>query len=128
MLMPSLLEKNKNRGTVFVTKKFSFDAAHKLLNYKGRCQFLHGHTYFLLVTVQGQVDKKSGLVIDFKNIKGIVEKKVINLLDHKYLNKIVKQPTAENLAVWVWGKLAKELNLHKIEIWETPDSYVEYYG
>jgi len=126
--MPSLLEKNKKQGMLFVTKKFSFDAAHKLLHYKGRCQFLHGHTYFLSVTVQGQVDKKSGLAMDFNNIKNIVEKRVINLLDHEYLNKIIKQPTAENLAIWIWGKLVKELNLYKIEIWETPDSYVEYYG
>jgi len=66
--------------------------------------------------------------MDFNNIKNIVEKRVINLLDHEYLNKIIKQPTAENLAIWIWGKLVKELNLYKIEIWETPDSYVEYYG
>jgi 6-pyruvoyltetrahydropterin/6-carboxytetrahydropterin synthase len=126
--MPSLLGENKKGNAMFVTKKFSFDSAHKLLNYKGKCQFLHGHTYFLYVTVQGQIDKKSGLVLDFKILKNIVEKKVLDVLDHKYLNEIIKQPTAENIAVWVWKHLEKELNLYKIEIWETPDSYVEYYG
>jgi 6-pyruvoyltetrahydropterin/6-carboxytetrahydropterin synthase len=126
-MQPSL-EKNKKEWVMLVTKKFSFDSAHKLLNYQGKCQFLHGHTYFLYVTAKGQIDKKTGLAIDFKIIKELVEKKVLAVLDHQYLNKVIKQPTAENIAIWIWGRLEKELNLFKIEIWETPDSYVEYYG
>lgn len=126
--MPSLLKKNKQKNGLMITKKFSFDSAHRLLNYKGKCQFLHGHTYFLYVTVKGAVDKKSSMVADFSVIKLIVEKKVLNLLDHSYLNDTIKQPTAENIAIWIWRRLEKELSLFKIELWETPDSYVTYYG
>lgn len=113
---------------MLLTKKFSFDSAHKLLNYNGKCKNLHGHTYFLYVTIKGESDKKTGMVQDFSLIKKIVERKVIDILDHKYINRLIKQPTAENIAIWVWQCLEKDLKLFKIEIWETPDSYVTYYG
>jgi 6-pyruvoyltetrahydropterin/6-carboxytetrahydropterin synthase len=126
--MPSLSMKNKKEINMLITKKFSFDSAHKLINYKGKCQFLHGHTYLLNVTLKGNVDKKSGMVFDFSAIKMIVEKKVLDILDHSYINDIIKQPTAENMAVWIWEHLEKDLPIYKIELWETPDSYVTYYG
>jgi|SRR5680860_1003132 len=113
---------------MMITKKFSFDAAHKLIDYKGKCQFLHGHTYLLNVTLKGSVDEKSGMVFDFGEIKKVVEKNVLSILDHSYINDIIKQPTAENMAVWIWEHLEKDLLIYKIELWETPDSYVTYYG
>lgn len=111
-----------------VTKKFTFDSAHKLLNYKGKCKNLHGHTYMLNVTVSGDIDKKSGMVIDFVDLKRIVNKKIIDILDHNMLNEVIEQPTAENLAVWIWDQLKDEFNICKIELWETPDSFVVYTG
>lgn len=111
-----------------ITKKFTFDCAHKLINYDGKCKNLHGHTYTLLITVQGRVDKKSGMIIDFGILKNIVNEKVIDVFDHAYINDIIAQPTAENMAIWIWNKLHKHLDLHKIELWETPDSFVTYYG
>lgn len=113
---------------MLVTKRFSFDSAHQLVGYQGKCRFLHGHTYFLEVTVKGKVDQKTGLALDFKSIKEVVEAEVISRLDHDYLNDLIKQPTAENTAIWIWKKLEKKLNLFKIAVWETPDSHVEYYG
>lgn len=126
--MPSLSMKNKKEISMMITKKFSFDSAHKLINYKGKCRFLHGHTYLLNVTLKGNVDQKTGMVFDFSTIKMIVEKKVLSVLDHSYINDIIKQPTAENMAVWIWKHLEKDLPIYKIELWETPDSYVTYYG
>jgi len=111
-----------------VTKKFTFDSAHKLINYDGKCKNLHGHTYTLFVTVEGAVDKKSGMVIDFEIIKNIVNKNVIEIFDHAYINDVITQPTAENMSNWIWNQLSKDLNLCKIELWETPDSFVVYYG
>lgn len=113
---------------MLVTKKFIFDSAHKLKNYKGKCKNLHGHTYVLYVTVDGKINKKSGMVMDFSEIKKVVEKRVIIILDHNYINKIIKQPTAENISVWIWNRIEKYLKVYRIELWETPDSFVTYYG
>lgn len=113
---------------MLITKKFIFDSAHKLKNYKGKCKNLHGHTYVLCVTVDGKIDKKSGMVMDFSEFKKVVEKRVIIILDHNYINKIIKQPTAENISVWIWNQIEKYLKVYKIELWETPDSFVTYYG
>ena len=113
---------------MLITKKFIFDSAHKLKNYKGKCKNLHGHTYVLYVTVDGKINKKSGMVMDFSEIKKVVERRVIVILDHNYINKIIKQPTAENISVWAWNQIKKYLKVYKIELWETPDSFVTYYG
>lgn len=111
-----------------ITKKFTFDAAHKLNNYKGKCKNLHGHTYILFITIKGGINKKSGMVEDFNIIKKIVEKNILNILDHSLINDHIEQPTAENIVIWIWKNLEYKLNLYKIEIWETPDSFVTYYG
>lgn len=127
MLTPLSLMKNK-KNNMLITKKFSFDSAHKLIDYKGKCQFLHGHTYLLYVTLKGCINRKTSMVFDFNAVKMVVEKKVLSVLDHSYINDIIKQPTAENMAVWIWERLEKYLPVYKIELWETPDSYVTYYG
>ena len=111
-----------------ITKKFNFDSAHKLINYEGKCKNLHGHTYFLYVTVCGEIDKSSGMVVDFNLLKDVVSKNVIDILDHNMLNEVVEQPTAENLVVWIWHQLKDEINICKIDLWETPDSFVTYEG
>jgi len=113
---------------MLITKKFTFDSAHQLRNYRGKCKKLHGHTYVLYVTVSGNVDKKSGMVVDFAKINETVKENVINVFDHEYINNILKQPTAENMSIWIWKRLEKKLKIYKIELWETPDSFVTYYG
>ena len=113
---------------MLVTKKFTFDSAHELKNHKGKCKSLHGHTYTLFVTISGRIDKKTGMVIDFSDIRKLVDEKVISILDHNYINKIIDQPTAENMSVWIWNQLKGHINVYKIELWETPDSYATYYG
>lgn len=110
-----------------IAKEFTFDAAHKLNDYDGLCANLHGHTYRLQVVVKGRV-KKSGMVIDFGDLKKIVSKNVLLKLDHKYLNETIKQPTAENISIWIWNQLKKEIPLCEVKLWETPTSYVSYTG
>jgi 6-pyruvoyltetrahydropterin/6-carboxytetrahydropterin synthase len=112
---------------MIITKIFKFDSAHKLNDYEGQCSNLHGHTYTLHVSVQGEI-KKNGLVFDFKDLKEIVKKDVISKLDHKYLNDIISQPTAENMCVWIWKELSSKLDLYEIKLYETPDSYATYRG
>lgn len=112
---------------MLITKEFTFDAAHKLLKYNGPCGRLHGHTYRLQITISGTV-QKNGMVMDFLDLKRTVKEKVLARLDHAYLNEVVDQPTAENLAVWIWDQLGKDLPLYEIKVWETPTGSATYRG
>ncbi|MCX7720199.1 MAG: 6-carboxytetrahydropterin synthase QueD [Dictyoglomus thermophilum] len=117
---------------MFVIRKFKFDAAHNLESYKGKCERLHGHTYRLVVIVEGIPDSE-GMIIDFVELKDIVKREVIDILDHSYINEIIKQPTAENIAIWIWQRLEEKLkrgncHLYEIQVWETEDSGVIYRG
>jgi 6-pyruvoyltetrahydropterin/6-carboxytetrahydropterin synthase len=89
---------------MFVTKGFTFDAAHALTRYYGKCENLHGHTYRLEVTVEGPVHK-NGMVVDFVLLKRIVKRVVLSKLDHQNLNDHFENPSAENIAVWIWEQL-----------------------
>lgn len=123
---------------IFVTKEFTFDSAHELTNYEGKCANLHGHTYKLHVTVRRQsfsqdlVDE-SGMVIDFSKLKEIVQEFVINKLDHRNLNEVLPfQTTAENLSHWIYNTVQSNLTrydssliLESVKLWETPTSYAE---
>ncbi len=112
-----------------IYKDFKFDAAHNLINYHGKCEKLHGHTYKLRVELEGRPDSE-GMIIDFVELKNIVNNKIISKLDHNYINDLITQPTAENIAVWIWRELEKDLtrencNLFKISVWETETSCVK---
>jgi len=113
---------------MIIRKLFKFDAAHNLVRYHGKCEALHGHTYRLKVGVKGVPDEE-GMVMDFLELKEIVGEKVISRLDHSYINDIIPQPTAENIAVWIWGQIegplsAKGCPLVEVEVWETETSSV----
>ena len=112
---------------MLITKEFTFAAAHKLINHKGKCKNLHGHTYKLQVTIRGKPNS-DGMIIDFSDIKNIVKTSVIEKLDHSYLNEIIQQPTAENIILWIWDKLKDKLNLFELKLWETPTSFITYCG
>ncbi len=81
---------------VSVTKIFTFDAAHRLEHHKGQCQFLHGHTYKLEVTIIGRVKQyppgdgpaDSGMLIDFGDLKNLVQEVILDDLDHTMLNDV----------------------------------------
>lgn len=121
---------------VTVVKEFTFDAAHYLPGYEGACQNLHGHTYRLQVGFKGEVDEKTGMVIDFSQIKKQIGK-LVNRLDHAYLNQIdfmyfpKEMPTAENMVVWLVNRIqtapldfVKQLEF--VRLYETPTSYAEW--
>lgn len=111
-----------------VCKEFTFDAAHFLVNYKGKCENLHGHTYRLRVTIEGPL-KENGLVMDFVAIKEIVKRKVIDRLDHTNLNDTIEQTSAENIAMWIWDEIKPEIpDLCEVRVWETADSFAIYEG
>ena len=113
---------------MLLTKDFTFDAAHNLVNYHGKCERLHGHTYKLRVVVEGTPDSE-GMIIDFIELKAIVKEKILSRLDHSYINEIISQPSAENIALWIWDELEESVRrencrLYEIHVWETADSRV----
>jgi len=116
--------------SIKITKIFTFDSAHKLDNYEGKCRHLHGHTYKLEVTVKGELGE-NGMVFDFAKLKQVVNDKVVSQLDHKYLNDIFEfNPTSENIAVWIFEQIEVNFRetscwLDSIKLWETATSFVE---
>lgn len=120
---------------VLVSKEFTFDAAHHLHNYEGKCKNLHGHTYRAVIGVSGYTDER-GLVIDFSDIKEIWKQKIEIHLDHRYLNETLPlmNTTAENIVVWIYELFAEALlqesksngmRLEFVRLYETPTSYAE---
>lgn len=109
-----------------VTKTFSFEAAHRLVDYKGKCERLHGHSYRLAVTVDAPV-RPDGIAVDFTDLNRAVRTRIVDVLDHRYLNDYIPKSTAENTAVWIWDRL-KGLPLAEITLWETASSSVTYRG
>ncbi len=112
-----------------IRRRFRFEAAHVLPKHPGRCRELHGHGYELVVTVRRPVDRQSGMVMDFAELKAIVQERVLKPLDHSYLNDTMANPTAEEIARWIWGALAPALEgLEEVELFETPDCAAVYRG
>ena len=117
---------------MILIKEFEFDAAHYLPEYHGKCEKLHGHTYKLVVKLEGMPDHE-GMIIDFIKLKELVKEKVLVKLDHSCINDILPQPSAENIAVWVWQVLETSLvapnyRLFEVEVWETKTSGIVYRG
>jgi 6-pyruvoyltetrahydropterin/6-carboxytetrahydropterin synthase len=112
-----------------VTKEFVFDSAHFLLNYKGKCERLHGHTYKMHVTVQSEKDEETGMAFDFVLLKKYVQEDIIDLFDHRLINDYVKHSSAENIAQFTWETLEKHnIPLFEVKVWETPTSFASYRG
>ena len=83
-------------GVVTIGKEFHFDAAHRLPDHKGKCQFLHGHTYRLLVELTGEPDVVTHLLVDFYDLKEVVDV-ILENSDHDLLNNKYPVTTVEFL-------------------------------
>ena len=108
-----------------------FDAAHKLIGYKGKCSQLHGHTWKVEVFVVGEKLNDIGILADFKKLKERL-KEITEKFDHSFLNdfKEIGNPTAENISKYIFENLKglpKTVRLEKVRVWESPDSYAEYF-
>lgn len=133
---------------VRLTSIHHFAAAHRLHNEArdddwnrrvfDKCNSAHGHghTYGLEVTVEGAIDPETGYVVDFKELKRIVEERVVRSVERKHLNFDVEflrgvNPTAENIAVAIWDRLAGALpgaELRRVTLHETGRNSVVYEG
>ncbi|MDD5886216.1 MAG: 6-carboxytetrahydropterin synthase QueD [Oscillospiraceae bacterium] len=117
---------------MILIKEFKFDAAHNLVHYHGKCERLHGHTYKLVVKLNGRRNEED-MVCDFADVKTIVKENVLNQFDHQYINDFIEQPTAENIAIYIWDTLEPKFQevgcqLYEIEVWETATQGVIYRG
>ncbi len=133
---------------IYLTRKCEFSASHLYHNPAftaeenrrifGKCNnpHGHGHNHTLEVTVKGEVDPKSGFVMDLKELKDILNREVMDALDHRNLNKEVAEfateiPTTENIAIWIWKRMASQMKnakLHRVRLYEMQDLFVDYYG
>lgn len=99
-----------------------------LPNHPGKCSRLHGHSYRLEVALEGRLQPAgpaAGMVEDFDVVARIVRAGVIEALDHRSLNELIDNPTAENIVVWIWQRLAPELpQLQELTLWETSSASV----
>lgn len=120
----------RTRTEIF--KEFTFEAAHRLpfVPEDHKCARLHGHSFRVEIHVSGEVDARTGWIMDFADIKSAF-KPLYNRLDHHYLNEVegLENPTSENLARWIWDRLESTLpGLSRIVVRETCTSGCVYVG
>lgn len=115
-----------------LTKDFFFESAQTLPNVPAghKCGGMHGHSFKLEISVEGEVDPQTGWIYDHARISRAVEP-LLELLDHKYLNEVpgLENPTIELMASWFWQRLAEPLpGLAEIVIHETPTARCSFRG
>jgi 6-pyruvoyltetrahydropterin/6-carboxytetrahydropterin synthase len=143
---------------IHLTKEFSFESAHALWGYDGKCREIHGHSYRFFVTIKGEpiTDEQSpklGMVMDFGELKAIVAREITDRLDHSFVMRRTEQaealaaamgsqftnvvlvdyqPTCENMLIDFAARLKAALpegvKLHSLRLHETATSYAEWYS
>ena len=117
---------------MIVYKKFNIESARSLPNVLEThpCYQLHGHSFKIIISVKGQIDKHTGFVTDFQEIENAFNP-IKKILDHSFLNKIegLSNPTSENICIWIWDKIESSIpNICEIEIKETDTTGCIYRG
>jgi len=115
-----------------LTVKGEFAASHSLRDYEGKCKNLHGHTWHVDVVVFGPAVNKTGMLIDFKEIKRSLYD-ILDTLDHAHLNEIAYfkkvNPTSENIAKYIFDRLTPGLQgikVRKVTVWESEKAGASY--
>ncbi len=123
------LHKYKVQGNYFLRYETTFDSAHKLNNYEGICKNIHGHTWKLQIVIQSDDLDKTGMIVDFHDIKEVY-KEILAGIDHQFLNdELDFNPTAENLACYFYYMFKYYFwNLKEVTIWESPEASITYTG
>src|ERR1700683_1093940 len=132
---------------MFITRKAEFSASHfcraaslsddenHALYGKEAHPAGHGHNFLLEVSVEGEPDPITGMIVDLKELKDILEREVVAPMDHRFLNYEVEPfgnviPTTANIALEIWRRLEKQFHsapfrLARVRLFETPDLYVD---
>ncbi len=112
-----------------------FAAAHRLENFYGKCEALHGHNWKVEVFLLGKNLDTAGLLMDFGVVKART-REVLEEVDHKYLNELAafqdRNPSSENLARYLFERLVAVFNqngvkVHRVNVWESDTSCASYY-
>ena len=115
-----------------LSREFGFESAHSLPNVPDghKCARVHGHSFRVVVRVEGSVGEHSGWVMDFADLKAAFAP-INEQLDHRYLNDIegLDNPTSERLATWIWERLKPSVpQLSEVVVHETCTSGCRYRG
>jgi 6-pyruvoyltetrahydropterin/6-carboxytetrahydropterin synthase len=128
-----------------ITRRVEFSAAHfyhnpnlspeENLRIFGKCNnpHGHGHNYALEVTIAGEPDATTGMILDLKELKEILQTEVIDRMDHRHLNYEVAElsgqiPTCENLVIAIWKLLLPRITqgkLDRVRVYESPDLFAD---
>jgi 6-pyruvoyltetrahydropterin/6-carboxytetrahydropterin synthase len=117
-----------------VTIETHFSSAHRLRQYTGECERLHGHNWNVRVSIVSEKLNDLGMVIDFKELKGRANT-LVDKFDHQYLNEVPPftelNPTTENIARYIFDELSKIINtdsikVSKVTVWESPTCCASY--
>lgn len=143
------LDLERTTPLVLLTRSLDFAAAHRLhapdlsdaenLSVFGKCNNPrgHGHNYGVEVTVAGEPDPVTGMIVSLSELDAVMEREIMARFDHKHLNDDTEDfahtnPTSENLTVAIWNHVAPHVpapaRLYRVVVKETDRNYFEYYG
>ena len=130
-----------------VTKEIHFCYGHRLLNYAGKCRYLHGHNGKAVITLETPALDRLGMVVDFSEIKQALKTWIDDTLDHRMLlhrdDPVIPElrrqgepfiemdvnPTAENIAKLIFDRAVEQgLPVVEVTLWETESSFATYRG
>lgn len=130
-----------------VSREIDFCYGHRLLNYDGKCKYLHGHNGRAVITIEAETLDDRGMVLDFSDIKKTVSTWIDDNLDHRMLlhredpavemlrelgeplHLLDNNPTAENIAKLIYEFTAQSgFPIVQCQLWETPRCYATYTG
>ncbi|MBI5574735.1 MAG: 6-carboxytetrahydropterin synthase QueD [Deltaproteobacteria bacterium] len=111
----------------------SFAAAHRLRDYEGNCERLHGHNWQVEALVESEELDARGMALDFREMKGALND-IISRLDHKYLNEIppfdAQNPSSESIAKYIFDEMERKIpgpaRLARVIVWESDDARAEF--
>ena len=128
-----------------VTREIEFCYGHRLLNYAGKCRYLHGHNGIAIITIEGPDLDDRGMLVDFSDIKSAVSTWIDDNLDHRMilcdrdpalpflqqlqepLYVLDENPTAETIARLIYRQAVKfGFPVKEVSLWETPKAFATY--
>jgi 6-pyruvoyltetrahydropterin/6-carboxytetrahydropterin synthase len=128
-----------------VSRQIDFCYGHRLINYQGKCRYLHGHNGKVLIAIEASGLDKQGMVLDFAEIKRVVHEWIDQTLDHRMILHcndpivpVLKEagepmclldgnPTAENIAKLIFDFAAGQgYPVVEVRFWETPGCFASY--
>jgi len=128
-----------------VSREIDFCYGHRLLNYEGKCRYLHGHNGKAVISIESDKLDDRGMVLDFSDIKQVVSKWIDDNLDHRMilnrkdpvvpvleemnepLHLIDSNPTAESIARLIYDYTASQgFPVVEVLLWETPKCFATY--